>query len=353
MCPRATAQHCGDAMASVCSFVEEEYIDLDLSSCGEFEFRVRRSGAADELLCRGRLQPPPPAAAAGPHKAAPPRPGGKAQEVDAGGGGCGSAGRRSAATVAPLQHSHSAGCRDDDTQPVARLRTECSRRRKAARTVHAKLLASRAFFRSLFARTSCSDEQCRGADVRASTRAATAPPGETKSTASKAAFGQIKNGYGYGYGYGYHSGSGRAAPTTLRSSIEQEKLMDEEELAAASAAAARQRKSFSGVIKWRHAVTAAAPAPAAAQAKPLSSSSARRSSCVGGGGGGPALKRSSSARSESEGLIQGAIAYCKRSQQQLGLARKSVSDAAALCSASAPSSWPSNPARSAVVAYCH
>lgn len=346
MCPRATTgQHCGDAMASVCSFVEEEYIDLDLSSCGEFEFRVRRSGAVDELLCRGRLQPPPPPAAA-PHKAAPPRPGGKAQEVDVGAGGvCGGAGRRSAATVAPLQHSHSAGCRDDDTQPVARLRTECSRRRKAARTVHAKLLASRAFFRSLFARTSCSDEQCRGAEVRASTRAAAAPPGEKKSTACKAVFGQIKNGYGYGY----HSGSGRAAPTTLRSSIEQEKLMDEEELAAA--AAARQRKSFSGVIKWRHAAMTAAAPPAAAPAKPLSSSSARRSSWVGGG---PALKRSSSARSEAEGLIQGAIAYCKRSQQQLGLARKSVSDAAALCSASAPSSWPSNPARSAVpVAYCH
>jgi len=69
-------------MASVCSFVEEEYIDLDLSSCGEFEFRVRRSGAADELLCRGRLA------------AAPPRPGGKVQDVDA---GCGGAGRRSAA----------------------------------------------------------------------------------------------------------------------------------------------------------------------------------------------------------------------------------------------------------------
>jgi hypothetical protein len=325
MCPRATDQLCGAAMASVCSLVEEEYIDLDLSSCGELEFRVRRSGASDELLCRGsRLQPP-----------APPRPGGKAQEVDVGGGGgCGGAGRRSAATVAPLQHSHSAGFRDD-TQPVAaRLRTECSRRRKAARTVHAKLLASRAFFRSLFARTTpCSDEQCRGAEVRASTRAAP-PPGETKSDCCKAAFAQINNGYGYGY----HSG--RAAPTTLRSSIEQEKLMDEEELAAA--AAARQRKSFSGVIKWRHA--AAAP-PAAAPAKPLSSSSsARRSS---GAGGGPALKRSSSARSESEGLIQGAIAYCKRSQQQLGLARKSVSDAGA----SAPS-WP---ARSAVAAaaYCH
>uniref|UniRef100_A0A0A9GAN4 Uncharacterized protein n=1 Tax=Arundo donax TaxID=35708 RepID=A0A0A9GAN4_ARUDO len=112
--------------------------------------------------------------------------------------------------------------------------------------------------------------------------------------------------------------------------------MDEEELAAA---AARQRKSFSSVIKWRHAAPAA-PAPA----KPLSSSSARRSSGVGSG---PALKRSSSARSESEGLIQGAIAYCKGSQQQLGLARKSVSDAA-VCSGA---SWPSNPTRSSLPYY--
>ncbi|CAN6301329.1 unnamed protein product [Urochloa humidicola] len=330
MCPRATAQHCAAAMASVCSFVEEEYIDLDLSSCGEFEFRVRRSGgggAADELPCRGKL-----AAAAPPHKAAP-RAGGKVQEVDAGSGG-----RRSAATVAPLQHSQSAGFRDAPS-PVVRLRKEGSRRRKAARTVHAKLLASRAFFRSLFARTSCSDEQCRGADVRPRARAA----GEDKSgrgRCCKAPFGQIKNCY-------HHSGSGggggsRAAPTTLRSSIEQEKLMDEEELAAV-----RQRKSFSGVIKWRHAATAPADAPP--PAKPLSSSSARRSSGACGGPGRPALKRCSSARSESEGLIQGAIAYCKRSQQQLGLARKSVSDAA-LCSA--PSSWPVNQARSAV-AYCH
>uniref|UniRef100_A0A0A9CWN3 Uncharacterized protein n=1 Tax=Arundo donax TaxID=35708 RepID=A0A0A9CWN3_ARUDO len=316
MCPRATA------MASAHSFVEEEYIDLDLSSCGEFQFRVRRS-SDDELLCRGKVAAPPPKGA--------PRSGAKLQEGDAGGGGCG-AGRRSAATVAPLQHSHSAGFRD--AQPAAaRLRAEGSRRRKAARTVHAKLqAASRAFFRSLFARTSCSDEQCRGTAVRARTRPA-APSGEAKGISSsccKAPLGQIKNGCSIST-----TGSGRAAPapTTLRSSIEQEKLMDEEELAAA---AARQRKSFSGVIKWRHA-TPAAPG-AAAPAKPLSSSSARSS----GIGSGPALKRSSSARSESEGLIQGAIAYCKRSQQQLGLARKSVSDAA-LCSGP---SCPSNPTRS-------
>ena len=162
--------------------VEEEYIDLDLSSCKEFEFWVRRSGgAADELLCRGRLA------------AAPPR---KVQDGDAGSGGCGGAGRRSAATVAPLQHSHSAGFRDAQS-PVLRLRKEGSRRRKAARTLHhAKLLASRAFFRLLFASTSCSNEQCRGArDVRP--RARETPSGEDKSSCCncKAPFGQIKSGY--------------------------------------------------------------------------------------------------------------------------------------------------------------
>jgi hypothetical protein len=295
------------ACSSVHSFGEEEYIDLDLSSCGEFEFRVRRS-SADELLCRRAGM-----ATAATRKAA------KTQEVDAGCGG----GRRSAATVAPMQHSHSAGFfRDAQAQPAARARAEGSRRRKAARTVQARLQASRAFFRSLFARTSCSDERCRGAPVRARARATPYPYGETK----KAPFGEIKNCYGS------TSARSRAAPTTLRSSIEQEKLMDEEELAA------RQRKSFSGVIRWRHSTTSPAPAPA----KPLSSSSARRSSVAG-----PALKRSSSARSESEGLIQGAIAYCKRSQQH---ARNSVSDAAALCRG--PPGWPSDPTRSAP-AYCY
>jgi hypothetical protein len=312
------------------SFVEEEYIDLDLSSCGEFEFRGRRSNA-DELLCRGAV-----VETAAPSKAGT-KSGAKVQEVDAAaGGGCGGGGgRRSAATVAPLQHSHSAGFRD--AHQAARARAEGSRRRKAARTVQAKLQASRAFFRSLFARTSCSDERCHGASVRASTRAT--PFGETKKGSCKAhPFGETKNGYGSSS----NSSSRRSAATTLRSSIEQEMLMDEEELAAA---AARQRKSFSGVIRWRHPTT---PHPPPAPAKPLSSSSARRSTGAAGSGVvGPALKRSNSARSESEGLIQGAIAYCKRSQQQLGLARKSVSDGAG-------PSWPpsGNPTRSAP-AYCY
>ncbi|XP_040378586.1 uncharacterized protein LOC102722097 [Oryza brachyantha] len=319
MCPRATAQHGGAAMARAAAaqcFVEEEYIDLDLSSCRGLEFRVCRSAAApcgDETLCRGRL-----------HRAVPRSGAKQQQEADAGGGGCGGGGRRSTATVAPWQQPHGGGAGVRNAHP-ARLQQPdgaTGRRKKAAGTVHAKLQASRAFFRSLFARTSCSDEQCHGVGVRATrSRTATSPVGIKNGGAAGAAkpapFGQIRSSYG--------SCSGRAAaPTTLRSSIEQEKLMDEEE----HAASVRQRKSFSGVIKWRPAPPPPPSEPTAASSRPRpppSSTSRRSSACD------PPLKRCSSARSESEGLIQGAIAYCKRSQQQLVLARKSVSDAA-LCS---------------------
>ncbi|CAM0872578.1 unnamed protein product [Alopecurus aequalis] len=272
MCPRATVEHGGAAMASAHSFGEEEYIDLDLSSCGEYEFRVRRS-KPEEMLCRGRL-----------HKVAP-RPGASSKPPDAEATTAGGCGRRSTATVAPLQHSHVRSA-----QP-ARMHAEGSGRRRKA--VQAKLQASRAFFRSLFARTSCSHERCRGGIG--------VPPSGSRATLVC----QTKK-----------SSSAGPTPTTLRSSIEQEKLMDEEE----HAASIRQRMSFSGVIRWRP-LTTTAPAPT----PPPALSSTRSNSC---GSVPAALKRSTSCRSESEGLIQGAIAYCKRSQQQrVLLARKSVSDA--------------------------
>uniref|UniRef100_M8B9L9 Uncharacterized protein n=1 Tax=Aegilops tauschii TaxID=37682 RepID=M8B9L9_AEGTA len=97
--------------------------------------------------------------------------------------------------------------------------------------MQARLQASRAFLRSLFARTWCSDERCRG--VRSGSRA-THDRDKGVGVSGKSAFGQINKSYV----------SGSAAPTTLRSSIEREKLMEEEEHV-------RQRKSFSGVIKWR------------------------------------------------------------------------------------------------------
>jgi hypothetical protein len=61
--------------------------------------------------------------------------------------------------------------------------------------------------------------------------------------------------------------------------------------------ATRQCKSFSSVIRWRHATAS----PALAPAKPLSSPSARRSS----NGVGLTLKRSNNVRSESERQTHG------------------------------------------------
>uniref|UniRef100_A0A0D9VSM1 Uncharacterized protein n=1 Tax=Leersia perrieri TaxID=77586 RepID=A0A0D9VSM1_9ORYZ len=296
MCPRATAQHGGAAMARAAGvaaaqcFGEEEYIDLDLSSCRGLEFRVCRSAPApacgDKPFSRGRKQQEATDAAA----------------VGCGGGGGG--GRRSTATVAPWQQQQQQTAEGGAT----------GRRKKAAtaRSVHAKLQASREFFRSLFARTSCSDEPCRyGVGVRPTTTSRSRMAKNVPGGGNKPApFGQIRS-----------SCSGRAAPTTLRSSIEQEKLMDEEEHAASIR---QQRKSFSGVIKWRPAPTAAATA----RPTPLQFSASTRRMISASDALPPPLKRCSSARSESEGLIQGAIAYCKRSQQQRVLARKSVSDAA-------------------------
>jgi hypothetical protein len=88
--------------------------------------------------------------------------------------------------VAPLQQSHVRSA-----QPA---RAHAEGRRKAAR---AKLQAPRAFFWSLFARTPCSGERYHGRIGVPSGR--------------KAPFGEIEKG-------------GEAGPTTLRRSIEREKL---------------------------------------------------------------------------------------------------------------------------------
>jgi hypothetical protein len=90
-----------------------------------------------------------------------------------------------------------------------------------------------------------------------------------------------------------------------------------------------RRKSFSGIIRRVRLVAAAKAAPPGVS--PLCSSSTP--SCGNANGfffpaaapPAPALKRSSSAGSE-EGAIQGAIAHCKRSQQQGVARRTSASD---------------------------
>jgi hypothetical protein len=93
--------------------------------------------------------------------------------------------------------------------------------------------------------------------------------------------------------------------------------------------ACHHRRSFSGIIRRARLVAAAKAAPPGVS--PLCSSSTP--SCGNANGfffpaaapPAPALKRSSSAGSE-EGAIQGAIAHCKRSQQQGVARRTSASD---------------------------
>ncbi|XP_072997444.1 probable membrane-associated kinase regulator 4 [Typha latifolia] len=77
-----------------------------------------------------------------------------------------------------------------------------------------------------------------------------------------------------------------------------------------------QRRSFSSAFV-RHSATTSC---SSSNSSSFSSASSNGSSTT------PALKRSSSANSELENSIQGMIAYCKKSQQQLPSVRKSVSD---------------------------
>lgn len=104
---------------------------------------------------------------------------------------------------------------------------------------------------------------------------------------------------------------------------ERASLLDQDELCS-------HRRSFSGIIRRvRLVVATKAAAPAPPGTSPLCSSSASSSSSSTPSCGNaerfflrpraatmPVLKRSSSAGSE-EGAIQGAIAHCKRSHQQL------------------------------------
>ncbi|OAY72152.1 putative membrane-associated kinase regulator 4 [Ananas comosus] len=105
--------------------------------------------------------------------------------------------------------------------------------------------------------------------------------------------------------------------TTLKSRIDREKLTEED---------MGHRKSFSGIIKWRLTTKSSSSSSASSS---CSSSFSSSSSSLGGNLSGlnqiRMLKRSNSVNSEGESSIQGAIAYCKKTQEMVS-ARKSVSD---------------------------
>ncbi|XP_008795518.2 probable membrane-associated kinase regulator 4 [Phoenix dactylifera] len=151
-----------------------------------------------------------------------------------------------------------------------------------------KLKASRAYLKSFFAKSDCSDEskECSNGYAKAG---------------KKKPFGQIQRERCYLVG-------DKGAATLMRS-IDGGKQNEEEW---------SHRKSFSGIIKWN------------STAKSSSASSSCSSSFSNASSNGyhlqpQILKRSSSVNSEVESSIQGAIAYCRKSQQ-LACARKSASD---------------------------
>lgn len=159
-----------------------------------------------------------------------------------------------------------------------------------------KLKASKAYFKSLFTKTGCSDEKCAVPKVKECSI------GHPKS-GKKNPFGQIQN-------------ERIVVPhdhaTTTTKSIDGEKMKEED---------CCHRRSFSGAIKW-HSSTKSTSVPSSCSSSNSSSFSSVNSN---GLSGPPMLKRSSSVNSDMENSIQGAIAYCKKSQQLVS-ARKSVSD---------------------------
>ncbi|KAA8534287.1 hypothetical protein F0562_031804 [Nyssa sinensis] len=150
-----------------------------------------------------------------------------------------------------------------------------------------KLKASRVYLKSLFTKSGCSDESCTSA-ARNRDEGSVSKTKECLNkyvkVAKKAPFGQIqKDRY--------------QMPTTVTKSFKKEQITVD--------GGSCHRRSFSGAIKWLSAT------------KSLSSSSS--SLCSINSNGFQELqfpKRSSFANSDIENSIQGAIAHCKRSQQQ-------------------------------------
>ncbi|KAF8395049.1 hypothetical protein HHK36_018988 [Tetracentron sinense] len=168
-----------------------------------------------------------------------------------------------------------------------------------------KLKASRAYLKSLFSKSGCSDESCaqaaKNVDEGTVSKAKECLNKYMKA-AKKHPFAQIqKNKY--------------QISATVMSGTDKDKIIEDD--------GGGHRKSFSGAIK-QHSV---------AKSSSSGSSSSSFSSNSNGFYELQFLKRSSSANSEIESSIQGAITHCKQSQQLLH-SRNTVSEVG-LCSLSA------------------
>ncbi|XP_042475586.1 probable membrane-associated kinase regulator 4 [Macadamia integrifolia] len=184
-----------------------------------------------------------------------------------------------------------------------------------------KLKASRAYIKSLFSKSGCSDElsaeSAKNGDKTTISKAKEFSNKYVKVT-RKNPFGQIQRGR-------YQMASS--------SSIRRDTLTEKEKKMENGGNGGGHRRSFSGAIK-RHSTTKYSSSSSFSSG---SSSSSSSSSSLWSNPSGfydlQFLKRSSSANSEIECSIQGAIAHCKQSQQ-LSSSRKELSEAG-FCSFSA------------------
>lgn len=174
-----------------------------------------------------------------------------------------------------------------------------------------KLNASRAYIRSLFSKSSCSDESC-------------AKAASGKEAVSALKINNCLNKYvkvGKKTSFGRIDNERFKTPNCVFNSKDRERIED--------GGANSQRRSFSEAIQW----------PSAAKYSSTSSSGSSSSSSFSFSSSGfydlQFLKRSSSANLDLESSIEGAIAHCKRSQQMSSAPRKTVSDLG-VCSLSAP-----------------
>ncbi|EXB23447.1 hypothetical protein L484_005737 [Morus notabilis] len=171
-----------------------------------------------------------------------------------------------------------------------------------------KLKASRAYLKSLFNKSSCNVSDNKNNILKPTCN----DQFNTNADSKRNPFGKMRENAGK-----YH----QIISTTLVKSIENEIMIN----------SSQHRKSFSGVIQ-RHISSGANSKSSLLSTSTSTSSSASSSSSSSfslSSNGGCCdhfnlLKRSSSASSELESSIEGAIAHCKLSSQQFHSARKST-----------------------------
>ncbi|XP_072960102.1 probable membrane-associated kinase regulator 4 [Typha angustifolia] len=272
------------------SSAEEDYIDMDISSAtfspphsGEFEFHMcanpqekeSTTSPADELFYKGNLLPlhlPPRLQMVQRllHNNTTTNPAKGADVLED--KSCSASGEMNPGE--DLYYECSAGLSHSNPK-----KPSLSMKLIKQSPLSLKLKASRNYLKSLFSKSSCSHESCK-----------------------EYANGYMKAGKRSPFGQNQHETylmEDTNNASTLKSSIDREKLMEED---------LGHRKSFSGIIKWS-----------------LTTKSISSSANSNGGQQTQVLKRSNSDNSDMESSIQGAIAYCKKSQQ-LDSARKSASD---------------------------